>query len=496
MKPVNKLILLIWISLALNTIEVPGEDIHIHFNLKDVGDDGNLEEEVFNHVGEGRDYDDDYHPASPQGCVTVPGGRLTGRKCVFPFTYRTTVYHSCTEKDDMRPWCSTGTDRRGQHIAENWGYCPEDCKGTGTGNGTVNGGWSPWGSCSVSCGGGSQTRTCTNPSPENGGDDCVGSSRQACNTNGCGGNSGTFQDPRDGQEYRTITVGRQTWMAENLRYSVPSGGSWDYDDDEANTVATEGNPAYGKLYSWEAVVGGEAAPPGWHLPSDEEWRVLETELGMPEDELEKMGFEEDRGTDQGMQLQSGGSSGLDFLPAGFRRGAGYMALGLPPFEECDNDCRTYLWVNTTTDSGEVFRRRLNPKSSERNFVYRFTNPPDGFAISVRLVKDEDTASTTTTATTTTDNYPTTTNNNYPGTTTANNNYPGTTTANNNYPGTTTANNLGTTSSNINYPGTTTANNNYPGPTTTNNYPTTSNNYPGTTTANNNYPDPTTTNNQQ
>ena len=66
-----------------------------------------------------------------------------------------------------------------------------------------------------------------------------------------------------------------------------------------------------------------------------------------------------------------------------------MSLGLPPFEECDNDCRTYLWVNTTTDSGEVFRRKLNPKSSERNFVYRFTNPPDGFAISVRLVKDEE-----------------------------------------------------------------------------------------------------------
>ena len=89
-----------------------------------------------------------------------------------------------------------------------------------------------------------------------------------------------------------------------------------------------------------------------------------------------------------MKLQIGGSSGLDFLPAGYRMGDGrYQGLGLPPFEDCDNDCRTYLWVNTTTNDGQVFRRRLDPKTSHKSFVYRFTNPPAGYAISVRLVKD-------------------------------------------------------------------------------------------------------------
>merc|ERR1719187_6854 len=322
----------------------------------------------------------------PRRCIT-DGGRLTGRQCAFPFIFRGTEYHSCTKVGDHKPWCSVRTDRYGRHRRGFWGYCPEECLGPA--RTPVNGGWSPWGRCSATCGGGIMTRTCTDPAPANGGDDCRGDSRRRCNTQDCGGDSGTFRDPRDGERYRTVTVGSQTWMAENLRYSVPGGGSWDYNDDPDNTIRTDGNPAYGKLYSWEAA--REAAPPGWHLPSDEEWRRLEEELGMPEEDLEKIGFEVERGTDQGVQLQSGGSSGLDFLPAGYRRDQAYLALGLPPFEECDNDCRTYLWVNTTTDSGEVFRRKLNPKRSERNFVYRFTNPPDGFAISVRLVKDEEKA---------------------------------------------------------------------------------------------------------
>ncbi|HEY7791402.1 MAG TPA: hypothetical protein VIC33_12855 [Vicinamibacterales bacterium] len=50
----------------------------------------------------------------------------------------------------------------------------------------VDGGWSAWSSCSVSCGGGEQTRTCTNPQPANGGQLCSGPSTQACNTQACG----------------------------------------------------------------------------------------------------------------------------------------------------------------------------------------------------------------------------------------------------------------------------------------------------------------------
>ena len=54
----------------------------------------------------------------------------------------------------------------------------------------VDGGWSDWGTCSATCGGGTQTRTCTNPTPANGGANCVGDSSQSCNTQSCGGGGG------------------------------------------------------------------------------------------------------------------------------------------------------------------------------------------------------------------------------------------------------------------------------------------------------------------
>ena len=50
-------------------------------------------------------------------------------------------------------------------------------------------GWTDFGACSVTCGGGTQTRTCTNPAPSDGGADCVGASWQACNTAACGSDS-------------------------------------------------------------------------------------------------------------------------------------------------------------------------------------------------------------------------------------------------------------------------------------------------------------------
>ena len=67
---------------------------------------------------------------------------------------------------------------------------------------TVNGGWNGWGSwtsCTVTCEGGtkSRSRSCTNPKPSNGGKPCPGSSRDrpACNTNGCPGMLWVFFNP-------------------------------------------------------------------------------------------------------------------------------------------------------------------------------------------------------------------------------------------------------------------------------------------------------------
>ena len=52
---------------------------------------------------------------------------------------------------------------------------------------SVAGGWSTWGVCSKTCDTGTQTRTCTNPTPANGGADCSGESVRDCNTQQCPG---------------------------------------------------------------------------------------------------------------------------------------------------------------------------------------------------------------------------------------------------------------------------------------------------------------------
>ena len=54
----------------------------------------------------------------------------------------------------------------------------------------MNGGWSDFGACSKTCGDGTQTRTCTNPKPANGGKACAGDASKACNLKACPGQHG------------------------------------------------------------------------------------------------------------------------------------------------------------------------------------------------------------------------------------------------------------------------------------------------------------------
>lgn len=203
----------------------------------------------------------------------------------------------------------------------------------------------------------------------------------------------------DGNEYKTITIGTQTWMAENLRVTHYQNGDpipnvknnieWSRLSTGAyssynNTKNLDSIATFGYLYNWFTCVDERnLCPYEWHVPSDEEWTTLVTYLDNGESAFDPYGdngivggrIKEAGSSHWGISNQSDNSSGLTALPAGFR--IGYNG-------DFDGYCnRTFFWSTTKYYENGSFHRSLS--SPFKSIIRQALSNEEG--MSVRCIKD-------------------------------------------------------------------------------------------------------------
>lgn len=207
--------------------------------------------------------------------------------------------------------------------------------------------------------------------------------------------SNTFTDARDGNLYKTVTIGNQVWMAENLRYLPtvvsPALGStttpYYYVNNYSGTVVSDAKAVanystYGVLYNWPAALDGDPSsvgipstsqgicPEGWRVPSVQEWLVLGQAIGGFGGNLKETG------TDHWLLPNTGATDAFGFtaLPGGVRlAGNGFQAPG------------EVGWWWTSTGVGEDnanFLRLFHDEGTLLGF-----NDSKRLGMSVRCLKD-------------------------------------------------------------------------------------------------------------
>lgn len=213
------------------------------------------------------------------------------------------------------------------------------------------------------------------------------------------GSNGTFTDSRDNIVYKTVTIGNQTWMAENLKFlpsvvgfstgseTTPYYYVYGYNGTNIKDAkATTNYETYGVLYNFAALMAGSAGsttnpsgvqgvcPSGWHLPSDDEFTELANYVGGYETAALKL---KESGTIHWDHPNEGASDEFGFtaLPGGMRYVNGNMLF-----------LRTvgYWWTATEGAVESAIYFGMNNNSSD---LIRGDGAAMEIAYSVRCVKD-------------------------------------------------------------------------------------------------------------
>ena len=175
-----------------------------------------------------------------------------------------------------------------------------------------------------------------------------------------------------GRTYKIVTIGTQTWLAENLDYKFVglNPGQADYYNDDETTYGVNGNK-YGLLYKWNAVKylndNRAALIPGWHVPSADEWDALYTTVGGINTAGKKLksmaGWTSGNGDDE---------YGFTGFPTGFSNRGSFTQVGEV----------TYYWTSTEESTNFAKARRFTTADKAGR-----TNDYKDCGMSVRLIKD-------------------------------------------------------------------------------------------------------------
>ena len=207
--------------------------------------------------------------------------------------------------------------------------------------------------------------------------------------------TGTVTDI-DNNVYKTVKIGNQWWMAENLNvknysdgYAIPKGdqSNWNTDVNGLYSNISEINPTPGLLYNWHTINNShKIAPAGWHIPTDDEWKELEKYLGMSQSNVDKTSW---RGTNEGDKLKMEARKGwTDFENVWGNNESGFSAVagGCRLFNwtlGSTNNWTGFWWTATDHPDNKAWYRYLDYKKSNIFRYYDYKN----YGFSIRCVKD-------------------------------------------------------------------------------------------------------------